>query len=156
MESSVLSLSLNFGIPPWTSHHRFSCSTYGFGYIPNTTKYFLVNIYKINSHDKNCWCTSFSSVTKHWSSPFLCPEYVQQLDSKYVVCGGQLYWLNFNDHAGTSPQCIVYYSAKDNEFGYLHMPAKAANLEKRLISIDDILCFVGLESRDDEIYTWTI
>ncbi|MED6147015.1 hypothetical protein PIB30_040125 [Stylosanthes scabra] len=57
---------------------------------------------------------------------------------------------------GISPQCIVYYSAKDNEFGYLHIPEEAVNLEKRLISIDDVLCFVGLESRDGEIYTWTI
>ncbi|MED6198454.1 hypothetical protein PIB30_066394 [Stylosanthes scabra] len=137
-------------------HHRLSYSAYGFGYIPNSTEYFLVNIYKLNSCDKNCWCTSYSSLTRQWSSPFICPEYVQLLNSKYVLCDGLLYWLNFNDRVGTSPQCIVYYSAKDNEFGYLQMPEKAVNLEKRLISINDVVCFVGLESGDGEIYTWTI
>ncbi|MED6221702.1 hypothetical protein PIB30_057361 [Stylosanthes scabra] len=79
------------------------------------------------------------------------------LDPKYVIYNGVLYWLNLNDHAGTSPHCIVYYSAKDNEFGYILIPTEAVNLEKRQISIEGTLCFVGVEhDEESDSYTWTM
>ncbi|MED6227356.1 hypothetical protein PIB30_112731, partial [Stylosanthes scabra] len=73
----------------------------------------------------------------------------------YDVCNGVLYWLNFNNNPSTSPQCIVHYSPTKNEFGYILIPPEAVSLEQRLISINVVLCFVGIQT-DGGSYSWTM
>ncbi|RYR03790.1 hypothetical protein Ahy_B06g083108 isoform A [Arachis hypogaea] len=136
--SNLIVLNLNTDqvtqIPNPTQHHCCICtSTYAILYFPDSVGYVWINIYKKKIFDSQSWLTSYSSMTSRWVSSFSCPPYVQGLDSRYVVNHGIVYWLNWNNHAQISPQCIVHFSIFTNKFGFILILVEARAMIQRLL-----------------------
>ncbi|XLS49006.1 hypothetical protein HN51_023364 [Arachis hypogaea] len=143
-------------IPDPMQHHCCICaSTYAFLYFPDSVGYVWINIYKKKILDSQSWLTSYSSVTGHWDSNFPCPPYVQGVDSRYVVNHGIVYWLNWNNHAQTSPQCIVHFSNFTNQFGFILIPMEARAMIQRLLICEGCLYYAAVHAKSDS-YRWLI